>query len=172
MSNLSKLERTTHVLLIVTCLAGLGALVRQQFFPRMPARPAPELLGNHLLVPGLNLPKNSSLALVVAISSDCHFCNESLPLYREVDRRRKAGRAPVGLFFISREPVERLRAFVEGAQISPDGIVSVDFRAIGIALTPTLAVVDSTGMVKRAFYGMLTGQNRRDLLAIVEKGSL
>lgn len=87
---MSKIERTTHALLIVTCLAGITALARQEFFPRKPARSLPELLGKHLVVPGLNLPKEPGLALLVAIRSDCPFCEESLPLYRALDRQRKA----------------------------------------------------------------------------------
>lgn len=169
---MSKLERTTHVLLIVVCLAGLAAIARQQFFLRAPAHAGPELLGRRLAIPGLNLTKSPGLALVVAIRSDCHFCAESLPFYHEMDRRRKVGRAPVSLFFVSTEPVEKLRAFVEGADISPDGITSVDFRAIGVAATPTLALVDSAGVVRRAFYGKLTEHDRRDLLGIVEKAAL
>ena len=169
---LLKLERIAHISVIVVCLAGLTSLVRQEFFPKMQTRPGPELVGRRIAVPGLNLPKSSGLALVVAIRSDCHFCVESLPFYREVDRRRKAGRASVPLFFVSSEPAERLRAFIEGADISPDGTISVDFRAIGVSGTPTLAVVDSAGIVKRAFYGKLTEQNGGDLLAMVEKAAL
>ena len=48
----------------------------------------------------------------------------------------------------------------------------MDFRAIGVSGTPTLAVVDSAGIVKRAFYGKLTEQNGGDLLAMVEKAAL
>lgn len=169
---LTKLERTTHVLLSIVCVAGLAAIARQQLFPRVPTRARPDLLGKRLAIPGLDLPKNSGLALVVAARSDCHFCEESLPFYHEVDRRRKIGRTPIPLFFVTTEPVERLRTFVEGADISPDGIVSVDFKAMGITGTPTLAVVDSAGIIKRAFYGRLTEVDVRDLLGIVEKASL
>jgi hypothetical protein len=79
---------------------------------------------------------------------------------------------PVSLFFVTSEPIESIRAFVEGANIAPDGMINVDFRAIGIAATPTLVIVDSAGIVKRAFYGKLTEQNSRELLAIVEKAAL
>lgn len=171
---MSKLERTSHILLIVVSLAGLAVLVRQEFFPASlgPRRSGPELVGSRLAVPGMNLPKTPGLALVVAVRSDCHFCTESLPFYREVDRRRKIARVPVPLFFISTDPVERLRAFVEGAEISPDAIMSVDFRALGVAGTPTLAVIDSAGIVKRAFYGRLTERNAREVLAMVQKAAL
>lgn len=171
---MSKLERTTHISLIIVSLAGLAALVRHEFFQTssVPRRSGPELVGRRLAVPGMNLPKNPGLALVVAVNSDCHFCIESLPFYREVDRQRRIARTPVPLFFVSAEPVERLRAFVDGAELSPDGIISVDFRALGVSATPTLAVIDSAGIVKQAFYGKLSEQDARELLTVVNKAAL
>ena len=169
---MSKLERTTHVLLILVSVAGLAAIVRQQFFPRTPPRARPELLGRRLAVPGLSLPSGSGLAVVVAERSDCHFCVESLPFYREVDGRRKAGNSHLSLFFISTEPVEKQRAFLEEAGIHPDGIISLDFSEIGVAATPTLAVIDSKGTVKRVFYGKLTERDGHDFLAKIEGPTL
>ena len=171
---MSKLERTTHILLIIVSLAGLAALFRHEFFPAGsgPRRSGPVLVGRRLSVPGINLQQNPPLALVVAVRSDCHFCIESLPFYREVDRQRRIGRTPVPLFFVSTEPIERLRAFVDGAELSPDGIISVDFRTLGISATPTFAVVDSAGIVKQAFYGKLSEQDAQELLTVIKRAEL
>jgi hypothetical protein len=111
---MSKLERTSHILLIMVSVAALAAIARQQFFPNSsPERSRPELVGRHLIVPGFALPRNPALAVVVAKRSDCRFCVESLPLYRNIDGRRKAGRVPVLLYVVSSEPLEVLRTFFE-----------------------------------------------------------
>ena len=171
---MSKLERTTHILLIIVSLAGLAVLIRHEFFPASLGRqyPVQELVGSRLAIPGIDLPKRSPVALVVAVRSDCHYCTESLPFYREVDRRHKMSGNTVPLFFISTDPIEKLRAFVEGADIFPDGILSVNFKAVGVAGTPTFVVIDSTGTVRRAFYGRLTERNAREVLSMAERASL
>jgi hypothetical protein len=156
----------------VVCVVGLAAISRQQLFPGVPTRSRPELLGKRLAFPGLNLPQSPGLALVVAARSDCHFCADSLPFYHEVDRRRRVGPNPVPLFFVTSEPVEKLRAFRAEAGISPDGVISVHFRAMGVTATPTFVVVDSAGIIKRAFYGKLSDEDGRGLLGIVEKAAL
>ena len=164
-----KLERAAYVLFILVCVAGLGALARQELFPRVPAPSTPNLVGRHLSIPGLQpQPKQSELSLVVVVRSDCHFCVESLPFYRELDRRHKIHPGQFSLYVVSNEPVEKLRAFVDNSSMSPDGIATVDFSNIGIPGTPTVAVIDKTGMVKRIFFGKLGDSASRELLALID----
>jgi hypothetical protein len=124
------------------------------------------LVGQRLAIPALPVEK-SAISVVIAVRSDCVFCQKSLPYYRELDRLRKTARRPVSLFFVSSEPKESLRIFLANAGIFPDGIASAEFRDLGIAITPTLAVVGPEGIVTRAYFGTLSDQASGELLALV-----
>jgi len=157
-----------HILLIVVCIAALAALVRQQFFPQSSRPSYPELTGKRIVIPGMDVPMSPGLAVVVAVRSDCKFCGDSLAFYREIENRRRASKNPIGFFFVSPEPTEKTVAFVRKTGVSADRVISVDFKNLGIALTPTLAIVDSDGLVKKAYYGKLTDKKETDLLTLVD----
>ena len=163
---MSKLEKVTHVSLIVVSLLATIVLVRQHFFPQTVSTHSTALVGKRFAISGLTLPRRP--AIVVAIRSDCQFCTASLPFYRQLGNNRGS----VPLFFLSSEPAEKLREFVDGAGITYDGIASADLRQAGISVTPAMAIIDSEGTVKQAFSGKLSEHDAKAVLALVNKEML
>jgi hypothetical protein len=68
--------------------------------------------------------------------------------------------------------VEDVRAFLTREHVEVDGIYQVP-RSFGIIRgTPTLLIVDTKGVVRRASEGMLNAFRQEEILRIVQGGSL
>ena len=93
---MSKLETATHVFLIgLCCLAG-GLLIEQRFFsqPDNESGPAPTLVGREVRLPGADW-QSAPVSVLLQISSTCHYCNNSMPFYRQLMAARQAAGAKV-----------------------------------------------------------------------------
>jgi len=84
-SLMSKLERLTHICLIAACVVSLGLLLERRFAPaRSTHSPRLDgLIGKRLDLPGANW-KSSKVNVVLFLNTHCHFCENSIPFYREV----------------------------------------------------------------------------------------
>jgi hypothetical protein len=65
---------------------------------------------------------------------------------------------------VAQEPLDETRRFLDENHIQTSNVRSVPFATLGVSGTPTLLIVDSHGIVKRAFSGKLTPSNE---LAVV-----
>ena len=113
------------------------------------------------------LPAGTSRALVVAVSPTCHFCNESMPFYKQLLEQRNQKSSPVK--FIAAVPSDEVKA--EEAQkfatagATPDGLVKLDFAAVKVPGTPTLMLVDNRGKVLGVWVGKLEERRQKEVLA-------
>jgi hypothetical protein len=168
---MTKLETATHVFLIgVCCLAG-GLLIEQRFFsaPDGPG-PAPNLVGREVKLPGADW-QSAPVSVVLQISSTCHFCNESMPFYRQLIAARQAAGAKVPVIVASADAVAVMRQHLAEQQVSVDKVLHSRMEGFG-NLTPTVYIVDSKGMVKRVFVGELDPSGEKELLSIVQRGKV
>jgi hypothetical protein len=169
---MTKLETVTHVFLIgVCCLAG-GLLIEQRFFssPETGAELPAALVGREVKLPGADW-QAAPLSVVLQISSTCHFCNESMPFYRQLMAARQAQAAKVPVIVASADAVAVIRKHLEDEQVSVDKVLHSRMEAFGTG-TPTVYIVDSKGVVKRAFVGKLDSSGEKELLSIVERGKV
>ncbi len=115
------------------------------------------------------LPAGTSRALVVAVSPGCHFCNESMPFYKQLLDQRNQKSSPVK--FIAAVPfaeakAEEAQKFASaGAQ--PDGLVQLDFAAVKVPGTPTLMLVDNNGEVLDVWVGKLEEDRQKEVLEVL-----
>ena len=166
---MSKLEKITHIFLIgLCCLAG-GLLIEQRFFP--PADEGPptaNLVGRDMKLPGADW-QSAPVSVSLQISSTCHFCDESMPFYRQLMAARQNGAAEVPVIVASRDAIDVMRGHLDDQQVAVDKVLHS--RMDGFApVTPTVYVVDSKGKVERAYVGKLDPSGEKELLAIVQRG--
>jgi hypothetical protein len=169
---MTKLETVTHVFLIgVCCLAG-GLLIEQRFFsqPDAGADPGQNLVGREVQLPGADW-QASPISVVLQISSTCHFCNESMPFYKQLVAARQAGTAKVPVIVASRDAVAVMQKHLEEEQVTVDKVLHSRLDAFP-PVTPTVYVVDSRGLVKRVFVGKLDSSGEKELLSIIERGKV
>jgi hypothetical protein len=169
---MTKLETVTHVVLIsVCCLAG-GLLIEQRFFSPADTGPASTtgLVGREVPLPGADW-QAAPFSLVLQISSTCHFCNESMPFYRQLISARQASSAKVPIIVASRDAVAVMRKHLEDQQVNVDKVLHSRLETLP-AFTPTVYVVDSKGVVRRAFIGKLDPSGEKELLTFIERGKV
>lgn len=169
---MTKLETVTHVCLIgVCCLAG-GLLIEQRFFSHADDEPAAPRspVGRELKLPGADW-QAAPVSVLLQISSTCPFCNDSMPFYRQLTSTRPAGGAKVPIIVASSDAVDVMRKHLEQQQVSVDQVLHWRLESFS-AFTPTVYIVDSKGVVRRAFIGKLDASGEKQLLSIVERGKV
>lgn len=107
-------------------------------------------------IPGVNYGTKGR-TVVFALSTNCRFCEENLPLYREaILASRRTERFKVVLAFpqeASDIDAFLARGGLTNAAAQSVVIARVDFGKIGIRATPTALVVGQEGLVRRTKVG-------------------
>jgi hypothetical protein len=165
-----KLERLSHILTIVVCCVALFILVESRF--RRPAIQAPSPQQPDLVGRPMNLPdvdwRLSPITVVLAINTTCHFCNESMPFYRNLVSARHRDGSRFTLVILSSETASMLQQYLAEAQIAADSVLHA--QVPGLRSTPTILLVDSTGTIRRAFVGKLSPAGEQEVLSILKRG--
>ena len=171
----STLDTVANIAIILVCAIAAVVLVRNQFFPRTQQQPGMPQVEKGEQYDQLKavVPAGSNRALVVAVSPGCHFCNDSIPFYKNLIEQRNQKNSAVK--FIAAVPTnekpedaqklvaEETQKFTAGGA-QPDGMVNIDFAAIKVPGTPTLLLVDNTGKVLDVWVGKLDPKGEKAVL--------
>jgi hypothetical protein len=163
----SKLDVTANIAIILVCIIASVILIRREFFPPpSPMEAAAAKPGERLDALKAMVPAGADRALVIAVSPLCHFCNESLPFYKQLVDRRNQSHS--GVKVIAAVPnanarAEELKKFEDGG-VEPDGVVEANFSSIKVPGTPTLMLVDHDGRVLGVWVGKLEESRQREVL--------
>jgi len=172
----STLDTVANIAIILVCAIAAVVLVRNQFFPRTAQAPGgmPQVeKGEQYDQLKAVVPAGSNRALVVAVSPGCHFCNDSIPFYKNLIEQRNQKNSAVKFIAAvpaSEKPEEAQQLVAEETQkfsaggAQPDGMVNIDFAAIKVPGTPTLMLVDNTGKVLDVWVGKLDPKNEKRVL--------
>lgn len=110
-------------------------------------------IGHVVSLPGLDWGK-SQKTLVLALQTTCHFCSESGPFYQQLVRER-ARFGSTRFVAILPQPVQVSTAYLEKLGVSVDEVRQGSLAEIGVRGTPTLLLVNGSGVVSDAWYGKL-----------------
>jgi thioredoxin-related protein len=170
----SSLDNAANIAIILACAALLAMVAnyfyqRTAFFHPQAAPAAAAKKGETLKALQAVLPAGTERALVVAVAPGCHYCDESLPFYKQLIEQRNQQGSPVK--FIAAVPGEEEKGpestKFAGAGVTPDQMVSVDFKAIKVPGTPTLMLVDNQGKILGVWIGKLDADGEKDVLALL-----
>lgn len=166
----STLDTVANIAIILVCAIAAVVLIRNQFFPPRPPGAPPQVeKGERFDQLKAVVPAGTNRALVVAVSPTCHFCNESMPFYKELIDQRNQKSSPVKV--IAAVPNEQAKAEESqkfaSAGANPDGMVHMDFSAIKVPGTPTLLLVDNEGKVLNVWVGKLDEDRQKEVLEIL-----
>lgn len=167
------LERITYILLITVCIVSLVVLVKHGLLSTAGAGPGMDVQAHGLM--GKNEPSVATTAwtghqrnVVLLLSSQCHFCEESLPLYQELSRLRQQTGNDFSLLAVGLETPETLGKYLTQSKVSVDNVLQVKRGFAGIHFTPAVFVVDSHGVIQEAFLGKLDETHEKQLLHSVK----
>lgn len=167
----SRLEALANLATILVSLLLSVVLIKVFLLPQ--SRPAPTAAhpraGMNLTqsLPGVDWAKNKR-TLVLAISTQCHFCTESAPFFQRIQKERAKD---VKLVAVLPQAVDEGRKYLEGEGVQVDDVKQAQLNSIGVNGTPTLLLVDGKGTVAQVWEGRLQPDQEGGVLAALRGGA-
>jgi thioredoxin-related protein len=167
-----KIETTANVATI--CVAALlsTVLVKAYLLPPRVARPrvaaAEAEVGTNIKdrLPGVDWSRNGR-TLILAVSTQCHFCKESTPFYRKL--QQEVGRN-IKMVAVLPQPISDAEQYLKGEGVQIDQVKQVPLETIGVSGTPTMLLVNSSGIVTKVWTGKIPPEEQDQVLGILRKG--
>jgi len=161
----TRIETLANVMTVVVSLLLSVVLVKQFLLPPRAHRAAgPQTAVSTNLkgsLPGVDWGKNGR-TLILAISTGCHFCTDSAPFFKRIEKERPRD---VKLVAVLPQPVEEARKYLDGEGVHVDEVRQASPQSIGVAATPTLLLVDARGRVSDLWRGKLQPGDEEKVIA-------
>lgn len=167
---MSRLEKLTNVAIIVACLALVGNLARNYYLSSRPKpRPAPEIAkGAVVKLPGAasTIPQPT---LVLALSKNCHFCQESVGFYQKLTAFKNSSPQGLRLVAVLPEKQEEAASYLKEHGIGADEVVSMEVTKLGVSGTPTLLLLDGQNKLEELWVGKLNDSQETQVIERLKK---
>ena len=161
-----KTETAANVAIVVVAILLVGVVVKNQSWK--PRRQVQKIAaGTRLSIPDVDWSKRDR-TLVIALQQDCAYCSESAPFYRRVVQETR-GNARIGLIAVLPQEAGQARDYLHGLGIDIGEVRQIPLRSVGVAGTPTLALVDNKGIVVQSWLGKLSASRESEVLSAVAK---
>jgi hypothetical protein len=128
----------------------------------MNGTPVSEPIGHKLPLPGVDWDRNQR-TLVLALQTTCHFCSDSRSFYQTLVRER-AKFGNTRFVAVLPQTVEESRSYLNELGVSVDDIRQGSLSGIGVRGTPTLLLVDRSGVVSQVWAGRLQKSGEEEVL--------
>jgi hypothetical protein len=167
------LERATNIVVIITALLFCTTLAKNYWIGQRLqgrhtlGREVDRLQGQSLPIHGIDFSQ-SEKTVVLAISTQCHFCLHSIPFYQRLTNTDAVRTGKVAIVAVFPQDKAVAESFVKGSNIHINSVVSSDLPTIGISGTPTILLVRRSGKIEKAWVGELSATEQRDLIAQIE----
>jgi len=157
-------EKLCYATLSAASLVAIVVLVHREIAPQ-PAvsrsESAHALVGKPVRLSNVRL---SSRNAILAISTRCHFCGESMPFYRGLASIRTNPAHPFKLIVIAPQDAVAVREYLAANGVQVDEIAPESPSQIKIAGTPTVLISDEKGIVRAAFSGKLDSSGQEAVI--------
>jgi hypothetical protein len=90
--------------------------------------------------------------LLLVISTHCHFCTESAPFFRGLDREAQDKAKIVAVL---PESVAEASSYLKSEGVSVDAVKTASLDGVGVTGTPTMLLVDAEGVVVSKWVGKI-----------------
>jgi len=133
-------------------------------------------LGERARLEGVTLPSlpgyrwgDHQKTLVLAIRKGCHYCDSSLPFYKQLGGLEKNNALHAHLLAVMPDDPAAGTADLRSGGVSVEALFNQPLSSIQVSGTPTLFLVDAKGRIEHSWVGELTPQGEKDLVATLEK---
>jgi hypothetical protein len=174
MSLSGKIETTANLATIVVAALLSAVLIKTFLLPRtvapntvaVPTSASEATKGKSMdgRTLGVDWTKNRR-TLVLAISTTCHFCTDSVPFYRKLGAAEK----DVKMVAVLPQPVAEAKQYLGSAGVHVDEVRQVPLNTLGVMATPTLLLVNDVGVVTDIWVGKLQPDQETQVLTALEK---
>jgi hypothetical protein len=169
---MSRLEKVTNVAIILACLFLIGNLARNYYISR---RPNPQILpdiqkGRVVKLPGAEpTVQHAGPTLVLALSKNCRFCQESVGFYQKLTAFKNSSPQGLRLVAVLPEKQEEAASYLKEQGIGVDEVVSMPVSKLGVRGTPTLLLLDGQSKLEEAWVGKLNDSQEAQVIDRLKK---
>ncbi len=147
-----KLELATNIMVIASVIV-FGYIVWHSFTSRAKSAPEQPSVGTVLpALPGYSWGDHSQ-TLLLALRTGCHFCEDSMPFYRQLLNVEKRGKSNAHLVSVLPDGEMDATHLMRDAQLDVPMVAFFPLGRLHVSGTPTLILVDGKGSVEKAWVG-------------------
>lgn len=163
---IKRIELVANLAIIVVAILLGVVLVRNYLFrspvPTQAAAITGIQAGTKLSLPNIDWNANRQ-TLVMALSTNCHFCTESAPFYQRLVQER-VGHRNVRLIAVFPQPSREGEEYLKGLALNVDDVKQAELGSLGVSGTPTLILLNNEGVVEDSWRGKLNGDREGEVL--------
>lgn len=167
-----RIEVAANISIIVAVALGASILVKDHVLAKRPKAEVREtgpdvgrretLVGTTVSLPGVDWAGNRQTLLLV-LAKGCHFCTESASFYKQIAlAATQRGDFQVVALFPQDE--SEAREYLNQIEVPINEVKQISIGKIGVRGTPTLLLVDKTGVIKEAWLGRLQPDKEAEVL--------
>ena len=144
---------------MLACVLLATGLAQRYYLSKRPA-------ARTISVSGVDFSR-SNKTLLLFLQQDCDICTRSLPFYR---RLTDAFQDPANaqLVLITPNHPEIANEFFKKAGLSFKTVLQGERGLLGVKLSPTLILADSTGTVRGSWIGQLSSERETEIWTMLE----
>lgn len=166
--------RISHYLTVasnVAILVSATLIVAATLSPRSAKDP-----NRRIPAPGDRIPavenlrfSDSNVTSLLFVRSDCHYCTDSMPFYRELVGRSHSSGKRRRVVVVTMEEPDKIAKYLDANGLAVDAAVSARFADFGVSSTPSLIVVDRYGKAVIGRVGRLSTRAEKEVLESIDK---
>jgi hypothetical protein len=122
--------------------------------------------GTKLTVPDMDW-SGSPQTLVLVLSTECKYCTASAPFYRRIVNQGAQAHNTRLIALLPQAPNES-RSYLAKLEVKIDTLYQNSLASVGAKGTPTLILVDASGIVIQSWEGLLPPDAESEVLAAVK----
>jgi RNA polymerase sigma-70 factor, ECF subfamily len=139
-----------------------------------PSHPLPEIQKGTVV----KLPRVESTGrqpamptLVLALSKNCHFCQESVGFYQKLAAFKNSSPQGLRLVAVLPQSKEEAESYLKEQKIEVDEVVSLEITKLGVLGTPTLLLLDGQNKLEELWVGKLNDSQESEVIERLKKTS-
>jgi len=161
-----KIELAANIAIVIVALLLVSALVRNYLLPKTPTaqRAVASVLqpGSKILLSDVDW-KGNGRTLIMALSTQCHFCTESAGFYQRLaQQRQKSGN--IRMIAVFPQEASEGQKYLKGLSVFVDEVKQAQPDQLGVTGTPMLIMVDKEGAITDSWFGKLSEDKEAEVL--------
>ncbi len=119
-------------------------------------------VGSKLNMPEFDLGEKNQ-GIVLAISTQCRFCSESMSFYSQLVATAQARGIPV--VAVLPQGIDESHVYLQAHGLNIQNIKQMQLDRIGVLATPTILFIHGAGLIEGVWVGELSSTSQAEVLA-------
>ena len=148
-------EIASNIAVVLVAIAVLSFAIAYFWIPSKPKMIGGLEKGQQFSpVPNLDY-KGTEQTLLIALNTDCSYCQESVPLYRKVMDAYPRGNKSLRIVALFPNKIKEVADYLMANALNVESVANVNLDAIHVSGTPTMILVNGRGEVQNFWLGRL-----------------